>query len=141
MGFAHRAIAAAGAGLAASAIVGCGSGTGRWLTQSESSRLSAQLNRVTLALDAGQCAAAQRYLSGFRSDLSGLSGVSATLIANLNQGASTVASLASATCQKHTQTQPKRTRPRHHRQHTQTTTTNTGTSTQTAPVITATTET
>lgn len=133
MGFAHRAFVAAGVGIAVSAIAGCGSSGGRWLSQSEASTLSGQLNQITQALNQGECDRAQRYLADFQSSLSGFSAVNSTLIANLNQGATTIASLTSSQCAPRTVTTP-RTHTR-----TRTTTTTTTTATQTLPTFTQTT--
>lgn len=136
MGFAHRAFVAVGVGFAVSAIVGCGSSGGRWLSASESNSLSEQLNRVTQALDAQRCADARQYLADFQASVNRLGGVNSTLIANLDQGASTIRSLASSQCQIQTVTTPKKT-------HTRTVTSTTGstTSTRTTPTFTQPTQT
>jgi hypothetical protein len=97
MAFAHRAFVAAGAGIAASVIVGCGS-SGSWLSASQSTRLSEELNRVTRALDDRQCSQAQQYLADFQSYVDNLGGVNSTLISDLDQGVSTVQSLANQQC-------------------------------------------
>lgn len=109
MGFAHRAFVAVGVGFAVSAIVGCGSSGERWLSASESNSLSEQLNRVTQALDDQRCSDAREYLADFQASVNSLGGVNSTLIANLDQGASTIQSLASSQCQIHTVTPPKKT--------------------------------
>ncbi|MDE3134596.1 MAG: hypothetical protein KGL15_11045 [Acidobacteriota bacterium] len=109
MGFAHRAFVAVGVGFAVSAIVGCGSSGGRWLSASEKNSLSEQLNRVTQALDDQRCADARQYLADFQASVNSLGGVNSTLIANLDQGASTIRSLASSQCQTQTVTTPKKT--------------------------------
>lgn len=99
MGFAHRALVAAGVGFAAAAIAGCGSSGGSLLSASQSNTLSEQLNRVTQALDESDCTAARQYLSDFQSTVDGLGGVNSTLISDLDQGASTIESLADRDCQ------------------------------------------
>jgi len=124
MGFVNRAFVAAGVGFAVSAIAGCGSSGGRLLSASQSNRLSEQLNRVYDALDGQQCSLAHQYLADFQNTVDGLSGVNSTLVANLDQGASTIQSLASAKCISQTNTTPKKT-------HTSTSTTTTATKTQT----------
>lgn len=128
MGFVNRAFVAAGVGFAVSVIAGCGGSGGRLLSASESNRLSEQLNHVTQALDQQHCADAQRYLLQFQSTLHNLGAVNSTLIANLDQGASTIQSLASSDCRTVTTTTPKRPRPK---------TTTTTTATQTTPTFTA----
>src|SRR5579875_1449211 len=99
MGFAHRAFVAAGVGFAAAAIVGCGSGGGSLLSASQSNTLSEQLNRVTQALNDSDCGLARQYLADFQSTVDSLGGVNATLISNVDQGASTIQSLADQECQ------------------------------------------
>jgi hypothetical protein len=135
MGFAHRAFVAAGVGFAVSAIVGCGSSGGSWLSASQSNSLTEQLNRVTQALDDQRCSDARQYLADFQSQVDSLGGVNSTLISNLDQGASTIQSLANRDCQTvKTPTTPKKTQPK-----TTTTTTPTQTtSTFTVPSTTTT---
>ena len=134
MGFAHRASVAAGVGFAAAAIAGCGSSGGRLLSQSQANRLTAELNNVQQTLDDGECTGAQRYLTQFQNDLNQLGSVNATLVANLNQGASTIQSLtnASSECKSDTVTTPKKTSTTK----TRTTPTTTTTATQTVPTFT-----
>ena len=136
MGFAHRAFVAVGVGFAVSAIVGCGSSGGRWLSASESNSLSEQLNRVTQALDEQRCADARQYLADFQARVHNLGGVNSTLVSNLDQGASTIQSLASSQCQVHTVTTPKKTHTR-----TTTSTTTSKTATETTPGFTTPTQT
>lgn len=131
MGFAHRALVAVGVGFAVSAIVGCGSSGGRWLSASESNSLSEQLNRVQQALADQRCADARQYLADFQASVNSLGGVNSTLIANLEQGASTIRSLASSSCQIQTATTPKKTHTK-----TSTSTTPSTTTTQTTPTFT-----
>lgn len=128
MGFAHRAFVAAGVGFVASAIVGCGSSGGSWLSASQSNNLTEQLNRVTQALDNGQCAQAQQYLADFQSRVDSMGGVNSTLIDNLDQGVSTIQSLTNRECRTVT-IAPRRTHPK-------TTTTTTTTATRTTQTFT-----
>lgn len=112
MGFLHRAFVAAGVGVGMSVIAGCGAGGGGWLSGSQSSGLSEQLNHVTAALDSGQCAQAKQYMADFRSRVNGLGGVDSTLVANLDQGASTIQTLIDRSCVVATPPAPKRTHPK-----------------------------
>lgn len=136
MGFVHRAFVAAGVGFAVSAIVGCGSSGGSLLSQSQANTLSGQMNQVQLALAEGECVLAQRYLSDFQNRVSQLGEVNSTLLANLNQGASTIASLTSTQCAGQTVTTQ-----RPHTTRTRTSPTTTTTATQTIPTFTQTTQT
>lgn len=133
MGFANRAFVAAGVGFAVSAIVGCGSSGGRLLSATESNRLSEQLNRVTEALAEQRCSTARQYLSQFQATVANLGEVNSTLISNLDQGASTIESLANSACQTQTATTPKKT---HSNTSTNTTTTTQKTQTYTNPTTT-----
>lgn len=146
MGFAHRAFVAAGVGFAAAAIVGCGSSGGSLLSASQSNNLAEQLNRVTQALNDSDCTQARAELADFQATVDSLGGVNATLISNLDQGASTIQSLANTDCQTsvRTTTTVKKTRPKTTTQTTTTQTTPTftvptTTTTYTAPAFTATT--
>lgn len=131
MGFAHRASVAAGVGFAVAAIAGCGSSGGSLLSASQANTLSEQLNTVEQALDNNACTTAQRALSRFQNTLDGLSGVNSTLLENLDQGASTIATLTSNECQTRTVSTPKKTHPK-----TTTSTVTTTTATQTIPTVT-----
>jgi hypothetical protein len=126
MGFAHKAFVAAGAGFAASVLVGCGSSGGSLLSSAQANNLTAQLTRVSQALNAQNCSQAQQYLQDFQTSIENMGGVNSTLISNLDQGVSTVESLANQECRT-TVTAPKKTPTR-----TQTTTT----ATQTTPTFT-----
>ncbi len=109
MGFANRAFVAAGVGFAVAAIAGCGSSGGRLLSASQSNRLNEQLNRIQDALDAQRCTTARQYITQFQDTVDNLGGVNSTLIANLDQGASTIQSLADSACKIQTATTPKKT--------------------------------
>ena len=115
--------------LTAGTVAACGASSGHWLSAAQANRLSAELNYVSTALDSGACAQAQRDLIRFQNDLSSLGNVNSTLVANLNQGVSTVESLATSTCHVKVKPTPTRSKPRTH------TSTNT-TPTTTAPAFT-----
>jgi hypothetical protein len=97
MGFANRAIVAAGLGFAVSALVGCG-GSGSLLSSDQASRLSAQLEQASQDLASSHCESAATDVSNFRNSVDSLNSVNATLIRNLDQGASTIAQLANTDC-------------------------------------------
>lgn len=98
--------------LTAGTVAACGASSGHWLSAAQANRLSADLNSVSTALDSGACAQAQRYLTRFQNDLSSLGNVNSTLVANLNQGVSTVESLATSTCHVRAKPTPTRSRPK-----------------------------
>ncbi len=125
MGFANRAIVAAGLGFAVSALVGCG-GSGSLLSGSQASRLNNQLEQASQDLASEQCRDASRDISNFRSSVDSLNAVNATLIRNLDQGASTIEDLADSECPIETQTTSTRSTP----------TTTTKTNTDTTPTTT-----
>ena len=142
MGFANRAIVAAGLGFAVSALVGCGS-SGSLLSSDQASRLSAQLEQASVDLSSSNCRSAASDINTFRSSVDGLNSVNATLIRNLDQGAQTIQTLADRECPVYTP--PARTTTTHttttktNTNTTPTTTTNTATDTtltQTAPTTT-----
>jgi hypothetical protein len=133
MGFANRAIVAAGLGFAVSALVGCG-GSGSLLSGGQANQLSAQLDRASQDLYAYHCRDAADDINNFRSSVDGLSSVNATLIRNLDQGAQTIQQLAAKDCPINTQTQPAKTRPTSG----ETTTTNTNTTPTTTTTDTST---
>jgi hypothetical protein len=128
MGFMHRATVAAGIGFAVSAIAGCGSG-GRLLSSAESRVLNEQLSRVSEALTAGDCNAAQDDLTAFQNRVSSLNGVNSTLIQNLTQGANTVQRLTSVRCSELTGTTTTKKKSRKKTQTTTSTKTQTDTTT------------
>lgn len=144
MRFVRKAIAAGGVGLAAVAIAGCGS-DGHLLSSGESQRLQAQLNSVAQAVRDGDCTGAQRALVAFQNDIGQLSGVDATLVNNLNQGASTIQALTTRKCSgwNDTPTTKPHRRKKPATQTTQATTSDTqttdSTTTSTQPIITSTT--
>ncbi len=115
--------------LTAGTVAACGASSGHWLSAAQANRLSGDLNSVSTALDSGACAQAQRDLTRFHNYLSSLGNVNSTLVANLNQGVSTVESLATSTCAVRVKPRPTQPKPKRH------TTTNT-TPTTTAPAFT-----
>ncbi len=129
MRFPQRAGAATAAVLTAAIVAACGGSSGHWLSAAQANQLTADLNNVSTALDSGSCSQAQQYLRRFQSAVSSLNNVNSTLVANLNQGVSTVESLASSTC--HVSVAPTPKPPKRHT-HTSTSTT----PTQTVPAFT-----
>ncbi|MGH2843064.1 MAG: hypothetical protein ACRDKL_05690, partial [Solirubrobacteraceae bacterium] len=97
MGFVNRAIVAAGLGFAVSALVGCGA-SGSLLSHDQAGRLSSELASASQALNDDQCSRAQSAITAFDNSVNALDGVDQTLVANLQQGAQTVASLAQVDC-------------------------------------------
>lgn len=136
-----RFVAAAGAGLAAAVLAGCG-GNGSLLSSGQASKLSGYLTRADTALTDHDCGAASSALNGFNTAVGNLSGVNATLVSNLQQGVQTTEQLASTECPTGEQTTtsittastPTTTRPAH----TQSATTTTKTSTHPQTTTTAT---
>lgn len=98
MRVAHRAIAAAGAGFAVAALAGCGSTSGSLLSAGQASQLTAALTQVSSALQRDNCQEAANELAALKSGLSNLGGINSTLVANLQQGVTTTANLASREC-------------------------------------------
>ncbi len=77
---------------------GCGS-TGRaLLTQGAATQLSSELNQASTALGAYNCEVAYTALTNFSNDVNQLTGVNATLVQMLSQGASRITSLANQRC-------------------------------------------
>lgn len=99
MRYARRALVAGGLGFVVSFIVACG-GSGGLLSHDQASTLNGQLDQVSSALASGDCGAVTNATSGLTAAVANLpDSVSATLRANLAQGASTVQSLAGSHCQ------------------------------------------
>jgi hypothetical protein len=103
MGFANRAIVAAGLGFAVSALVGCG-GNGSLLSSEQANRLSTQLEQASQDLASYNCRSVVSDINSFRSKVDALKSVNATLIQNLDQGAQTIQTLAARDCPVQTQT-------------------------------------
>jgi hypothetical protein len=103
MGFANRAIVAAGLGFAVSALVGCG-GSGSLLSSDQANRLSAQLEQASQDLASYHCRSAASDINSFRSKVDALNSVNTTLVQNLDQGAQTIQTLAAKDCPVDTQT-------------------------------------
>lgn len=138
MGYAPRALLAGVLGLATSFLVACGGDAGL-LSSNQANNLNSQLDRVSSAIDAGQCDAATSAINAFSAEVSNLPGsVSATLTRNLEQGASTVADLAAKDCQNQTTSATSSSTTS---SSTTTTTTSTPTTTTTTPTTTTTTTT
>jgi hypothetical protein len=131
MRYAPRALLAGGLGFAVSFIVACGGGAGL-LAGNQASTLNGQLDRVSAAVDSGQCARASSAAASLKAAIRQLpQSTKHTLVKNLNQGATTVAELAQRDC---TASTPARTTPT---TSTKTTPTNTNT-TPTSPATTPT---
>jgi hypothetical protein len=122
-----RVILAGGLGFAAALLIAaCGGGAGL-LSGDQSSTLSDQLDKVSAALAAGNCAGVSKAATALNNSAGSLPAtVSVTLRNNLIQGASTVAELARRDC---------------HQTTTADTTPTTPTATATAPTATQTTTT
>jgi len=143
MGFANKAIVAAGLGFAVSALAGCGGGGGHLLSSGQANELSAQLNQASTALYDDNCSAASNAIRNFSNSVNDLGSVDQTLVANLNQGAQKIEDLASKECPVvvHQQTIPTRTTTKSQTTATATNTTpttSTQTFTETIPTITET---
>jgi hypothetical protein len=131
MRHAPRALLAGGLGFAVAFLVACGGGAGL-LSGDHASTLSAQLDKISAAVDAGRCSTASNAASALRIDVSALpKSVNAKLRRNLAQGAATVADLAEQDC--HSKPKPTHT--------TSTATNTTPTNTTTTPTNTNTTTT
>ncbi len=104
MRYAPRAILAGGLGFAVSCVAACGGGAGL-LSGDESIALSGQGNEITSAVQSGNCGAAINASVALNRDVSTLPvTINPTLRSNLNQGALTIARLASKDCRQHTAT-------------------------------------
>jgi hypothetical protein len=126
MRYAPRALLAGGLGFAVSFLVACGGGAGL-LSGDHASQLNAKLDRVSSAVDAGQCGAASSASASLNAAVRELPPtINRTLARNLNQGASTVADLAQQDCRTRSPATTTATKA-------QTTTTATTTQTQTQP--------
>jgi len=142
MGFANRAIVAAGLGFAVSALVGCG-GSGSLLSGGQANQLSAQLEQASQDLASFNCRSAASDINTFRSNVNALNSVNATLIRNLDQGAQTIQTLADRECPVYTrttrttETHTTTTKTATTKTNTNTTPTTTSTSTDTTPTQTA----
>jgi hypothetical protein len=125
MGYAPRAILAAGLGFAVSFVVACGGGSGL-LSGDQSDALSGQADQISSAVQSGNCGAAVSASAVLDNQVQTLPvTVNSTLRSNLSQGASTIAELARKDCRHTTSTQSTTTAS-------STTTTSTSTSTSTS---------
>lgn len=128
MRYAPRALLAGGLGFAVSVLVACGGGAGL-LSGGQSSTINAALDKVSSAVSAGDCGAAANAASSLTNVVASLPPtVNDTLTSNLDQGASTIAQLATKDCGTTTRTSTKTTPPP---TTTSTTTTSTTTSSST----------
>lgn len=139
MRLANRAFGAAGACFAMAVLAGCGS-NGTLLSAGQAGALTGQLNRISEELSAGNCQEAASQIQSFQNAVSGLGSVNQTLVSNLDQGASTIATLAQRRCPtgagpSTTATTPTKTTK------TKTKTTTTSTQTTTTPTTSSTTTT
>jgi hypothetical protein len=95
---APRAILSGILGFAASLVVGCGGSSGL-LSGGQASTLSGQLDRISAAVQQGDCGGASSATAALASAVQGLPAtVNTTLRRNLNQGVATVAQLARHDC-------------------------------------------
>jgi hypothetical protein len=134
MRYAPRALLAGGLGFAVSFLVACGGGAGL-LSGGQSSTLNAALDKVASAVSARDCGAASSAAASLTNAVAGLPPtVNDTLTSNLDQGASTIAQLATRDCGATTRTSTKTTP-------TSTTTSTTTTSTTTSSSTTSSTPT
>lgn len=92
-----RALLAGGLGFAAAAIVACGGGSGL-LSSNQASDLNNQLDQLSSAIQAGQCANARSAASSFAGSVDGLQGVNPRLVSNLKDWATTVGNLTARDC-------------------------------------------
>ncbi|HEY2161205.1 MAG TPA: hypothetical protein VGH24_07865 [Solirubrobacteraceae bacterium] len=134
MRYLPRALVACGTGFAVSLIAACGGGAGL-LSGGQANSLSTQLDQVQAAVNSQNCAAAQNASQAFINAVSNLPNtIDNTLRQNLDQGGSTVRSLAVRACQQATSTTT--TTPTTPTATTSTTTTTPTTSTTTTPTTT-----
>jgi hypothetical protein len=107
MRHAPRALLAGGLGFAVSFLVACGGGAGL-LSGGQSSTLNAALDKVSSAVSARDCGAAASAAASLTNAVAGLPPtVNDTLTSNLDQGASTIAQLATKDCGTTTRTTTK----------------------------------
>jgi hypothetical protein len=142
MRYVPRALLAGLSGVAVSLLAACGS-SGSLLSADQGSTLNAQLNSVSAALSARNCAAALGAAGQLQNSASSLSGVDPALGNAVAQGASTVLADTQQRCPAHTTSTPTTTATTTSTPSTTTTTTQ-ATTTQattptTAPTTTATT--
>ena len=88
---------AAAVGAGALGLTGCGD-SGSLLSAGAATQLKAELSQASTALADYNCTAATSALTNFRNDLAQLSGLNSTLTSMLDQGASTVSTLADRRC-------------------------------------------
>jgi uncharacterized membrane protein YgcG len=138
MRYTIRALLAGGLGLSASLLVACGANSAL-LSGGQASNLNNSLDNVSAAVGAGQCGQAQSAVNSFNNQVAGLpASVSATLRANLLQGANVVGRNAAQDCLNPVSTSAKTTTNTTPTTTTQSTTTTTPTQTVTTPATTIT---
>jgi hypothetical protein len=98
MRFASRAGLTVAAVAVILGLAGCGSSNGSLLTQGAATQLTAELNQASTELDQYNCLPAYTALTNFKDDVDQLTGVNATLVKMLTQGASTISRLANERC-------------------------------------------
>ncbi len=104
MGFGSRAILAGGLGFTVAFVVACGNSNGL-LSSAQSNDLASNLNAVSSALAAHDCAQAQSAAAALNNSITKLpQSVNPTLLQNLGQGAGTVSALAAQDCTSTTST-------------------------------------
>jgi hypothetical protein len=111
MRYGPSALLAGGLGFAVSFLVACGGGSGL-LSGDQARTLNGQLDQVSSALSAGDCAAVSSASASLSNAVLALPpSVNSTLRANLTQGISTVDQLAQRECRHATQATPTNTAP------------------------------
>jgi hypothetical protein len=98
MRFAHRVGLAVGAVASVAVLGGCGTSNGTLLSPAAATQLTAQLTQASTALNQYNCQVAYSDLVNLKDDINQLSGVNATLLQMLNQGAGTISTLADERC-------------------------------------------
>ena len=131
MRYVPRALLAGLSGVAVSLLAACGS-SGSLLSADQGSQLNAQLNSVSAALAARNCAAALGAAGQLQNSASSLSGVDPELGNAVAQGASTVLADTQQRCPAHTTTSPPATTTATQATTTQATTSSTSTPTTTS---------
>jgi hypothetical protein len=111
MRFALRALLAGALGIAVAFLVACGDRS-NLLPGSSADKLNSQLDQVSAAVSGGDCAKAVAAVNAYKDTVLGLPGtVSATLRANLIQGAQTIAQMAPNDCRQASQPSTTSTTP------------------------------
>ena len=138
MRYVPRALLAGLSGVAVSLLAACGS-SGSLLSADQGSTLNAQLNSVSVALAARNCAAALGAAGQLQNSASSLSGVDPALSNAVAQAASTLLADTQQNCPTHTTTSPPTTTTATQATTTQATTSSTSTPTPTTSTASTTT--